>query len=344
MKYLSSMMRASIAAALVTACGGTAGHGFDAQGSRDASPDGAVGAVDAPVVDAGDPDSGPQPPTQLPPGSWALIWADEFNGATDSPAAIHWFSGPAWAAGPRPGDHFWRDAVTSPDECYHDGQGSLVLRARYFDGERRACYLTTGDNGDDPSEWLTFGPQSAGLYIEFRANLSQMRAFAAWFALWLMSPNDTYDGDLSTGSEIDIMEYIPFVGTQYSLMNLFHSAVWWEQPDGHVEPPPGSPYVDDYGQISAPAYGQDLTVDGFHTWGLEWYEDSQRFYFDGNLFWTNTDGVSTAENHAIRMTIEIQNGDPYNLWGHPVGAFEDNDATRLPSQALVDYVRVYRKQ
>ena len=302
-----------------------------------------VGAADA-AIDTTPPDGGAQPPTQLPAGTWNLIWADEFEGDADSPAAAHWLPGPAWAAGPRPGDHFWRDAVQSPDECRHDGQGHLELRARYINGERRACYLTTADNGDDPGLWTTFGPGATGIYIEFRADVSQMKAFASWFALWLMAPNDTYDSDPATGTEIDIMEYVPFTGPNYSLMNLFHAAVFWDLDAGRAEPPEHAPFIDAWGQVDATAYGMDLTQNAFHTWGLEWYGDKQRFYFDGNLFWENTNGVSTAENHGIRMTIEIDNGDPYNLWGHPVGAFEDNPPSRLPSYARVDYVRVYRKQ
>jgi hypothetical protein len=281
--------------------------------------------------------------TGLPPGTWELSWSDEFEAPANTPASSHWMTYPAWAEGPRPGDHYWRDAVNSPSECYHDGDGNLVLRTRYVDGERRACYLTTGGNGYDVSQWTTFGPGTQGTYIEFRANISRMRAFASWFAMWLMSPNDTYDGEPSTGSEIDVMEYIPFTGPQYSLENLFHSAVWWEQPEGISEPPPGGP-VDAWHQLDATWFGADLTEDGYHTWGVEWYGDLQRFYFDGTPYWTNQVGVSGADNHTIRLSIEIQNGNPYNLWGHPVGAFEDNDSARLPSYARVDYVRVYTKQ
>ncbi len=310
---------------------------WNSAGTKGYSPDVSVtqsGTQSPPVAQGG-----------LPPGKWKLKWNDEFTGSSGSPAASHWMTYPAWSSGPRPGDYYWRDAVNSPNECYHDGSGNLVLRTRYVNGERRACYLTTGDNGDDPSRWHTFGPGSKGTYIEFRANISKMKAFAAWFAMWLMSPNNTYDGKTNTGTEIDVMEYVPFTGPNYSLMNLFHSAVWWgdAKGTGSAEPPAGNA-VDDWGQINAGYWGADLTQNAFHTWGVEWYDDKQVFYFDGHPFWTNDRGVSNAEVHTIRLSIEIQNGNPYNLWGHPVGKFEDNPASRLPSHALVDYVRVYDKQ
>jgi hypothetical protein len=354
MKWLECAARVGLACVvLVGACDTQQAAAVDVVGSSDLQhdlgvplPDAArdTAAVDAGVDASAAVDSGRQPPSMLPPGSWDLIFADEFNGATDSPAAAHWLPGPAWAAGPRPGTHAWRDAIHTAEECYHDGLGHLVLRARMVGSERRACYLTTGDNGDDPSKWRTFGPGATGIYIEFRANVSRMRAFASWFAMWLMSPNNTYDGVPATGSEIDVMEYVPFTGPQYSLMNLFHSAVIWDKAAGHAEPPENAPFVDAWGQVDAAAYGADLEKDAFHTWGLEWYGDRQRFSFDGKVFWENTKGVSKAENHAIRLTIEIANGNPKNLWGHDVGAFEDNPATRLPSYAAIDYVRVYRKR
>ncbi len=59
-----------------------------------------------------------------------------------------------------------------------------------------------------------------------------------------MAPNDTYDSDPATGSEIDIMEYVPFTGPNYSLMNLFHAAVIGDLDVGRAEPPEQAPTLE----------------------------------------------------------------------------------------------------
>jgi hypothetical protein len=257
----------------------------------------------------------------LPQGKWGLVWNDEFSGSAGAPPASHWLPGLKWA------NYLWRDAVISMDQAYLDGNGHLVMRAEYKNGQRLCSYLTTSGDGWPESQWATFGPGDSGIYIECRANVSQFKAFAAWWAFWLFDYTNPYSGDPANGSEIDIMEYVPFSNSSYTLMNLFHTAVIWGP---SVQPP------NNYGQT---AFDQSQ----YHTWGIEWYKDRQIFYIDTTVFWTNTQGVSTHAGHGIRLTIEISNGNPTNLWGHPVGKFEDNPVDRLPSYAYVDYVRVYQR-
>jgi len=261
---------------------------------------------------------------------WGLLWNDEFNGAKDSAPAEHWRAGAIWKK-----DGTWRDATLSRDEAYLDGKGNLVMRTRYEGGKRLAPYLATSEKGTYPKDKsITFGPGENGIFIEWRANVSQFKAYAAWFALWLYS-DTPYTGDPAKGSEIDVMEYVPFQNDAYSLMNIFNAAVHIAN-GGPTSASPPRPY----GHTK-------FDAEQWHTWGLHWTKDRQVFYLDGKPYWVNTKNVSTDDTHGLRMTIEIANGDPEkgnkNSWGHAVGKFEDNPESRLPSYAYIDYVRVYKK-
>lgn len=318
----------------------------------DASVSAQASGDENPGNDPGDSDDDDADPatTTAPDGAsgqWRSTWSDEFDEVEGAAPGSDWDLGPNWAAGPREGTHAWRDAVTDPGECFHDGDGSLVLRTRRVQDENRVCYVESKDRA--------FGPGENGAFIEFRANVSDMKAMASWFAMWLMTPgknadgiDHAYDGNPATGTEVDVMEFVPFEGPNYTLNDKFHVANFWGDELGNAgggqsEPPLNLPFTDEYGQTTGSAFGSDLRDDKFHTWGVESYDDRQIFYFDGEPFWTNTEGVSTAETHQLRLSIEIANGAPYNIWGHAVGAFEDNPAGNLPSQVLVDYVRVYER-
>lgn len=261
---------------------------------------------------------------------WELIWADEFNGDKGAPPAAHWRPGAIWQK-----DGMWRDATLAPDEAYLDGKGNLVMRTRYVDGKRLAPYLVTSEEGTyTDEESVTFGPGEGEIFIEWRVNVSQFKAYAAWFALWLFS-DTPYTGDPLKGSEIDVMEYVPFEGEQYSLMSLFNAAIHVKD-GGLMQASPSTPY----GHTK-------FDEKEWHTWGLYWTKDKQVFYLDGKPYWVNTQYVSPTDDHGLRMTIEIANGDPAkgnkNHWGHAVGKFEDNPEERLPSYAYIDYVRVFKK-
>ncbi|MDQ8193875.1 hypothetical protein QEH59_05535 [Coraliomargarita sp. SDUM461004] len=262
---------------------------------------------------------------------WELIWNDEFEGKKGDAPAEHWRPGAIWRA-----DGTWRDSTLAPEEAYLDGRGNLTMRTRYENGKRLAPYLVTSEKDTySKDDSITFGPGEEGIYIEWRANVSQFKAHAAWFALWLFSDNP-YTGDAALGSEIDVMEYVPFKGPNYSLMNKFNAAIHIRDGGKSVQPP------QPHGLVSF-----DEKV--WNTWGLYWTKDIQVYYLNGEPYWVNRnkDYISTDDTHGIRLTIEIANGDPANgnknHWGHAVGRFEDNPESRLPSFAYVDYVRVYRK-
>jgi len=70
--------------------------------------------------------------------------------------------------------------------------------------ERRACYLITQKS-------ILFGPgEDATIKIEYRANVSQVKAKGGWFAGWLyangFSGGNATDSIPGNGMEIDVFE------------------------------------------------------------------------------------------------------------------------------------------
>ena len=82
----------------------------------------------------------------------------------------------------------------------------------------------------------------------------------------------------------------------------------------------------------------------WHTYGVFWSTTEQRFYYDGQLFWTRP--IEGKEIHQgpsdLRLTVEAQD----NAWNHPdAGLLEDAYAEGEFDNAyvLVDYVKVYER-
>jgi Glycosyl hydrolases family 16 len=256
------------------------------------------------------------PANALDLGAYRQIWADEFNGAAGARPAQHWFFFDGWGSGK------WRDAHYTDQDAYLDGTGNLYLRSRVKDGKFMTSYLQTYSWQASPSQWTTFGP-GRGKYIEARVDLSRMQARGPWAAFWLFDPSDTYDGNPSNGTEIDIMEYIVDGGW---MLNRYNVANHWGSSEASI--------------IDAGAYGKNMRS-GWHTFGLEWTSSRLTYYMDGKQVWSTTRGVSTSNEQALMLTIEYDQG-PGDAWGINQNVF--NDAAKLPDGMLVDYVRVYEKK
>lgn len=260
------------------------------------------------------------------------IWSDDFS---KSPASSGKWHTPNWASG------VWHDARNTSGQCTVSGD-RLQLRASKVNGEVRSCYLASHEK---------FGPgDSNTIKIEYRVNTSALDAEGAWFAAWLLTfgvhpdgRNLSEDGNAATGSEIDVLEYIPYDkpdGT-YSRTNWFHPAVHTTN-----SPPNGTAYATsaDDNYLRASNYGVDMQRDQFNTWTLEWNRNCQVFSVNGRPYWKNTRYVSPAENHRLMLSIEADsaNTNGSNLWNLQVGDFADNldDDT---AAAQVDWVRVWEK-
>lgn len=91
----------------------------------------------------------------------------------------------------------------------------------------------------------------------------------------------------------------------------------------------------------------DLRQDAFHIFAVEWSQSCQVFSINGKRYWTNTDKISTAKNHRIVLSVEVDSGEAADgsngAWNHQVFDFRDNVSPSNPAVALVDWVKVSTK-
>ncbi|MCL6459928.1 MAG: glycoside hydrolase family 16 protein [Gorillibacterium sp.] len=148
-------------------------------------------------------------------------------------------------------------------------------------------------------------------YYEIRCQLPPEEGF--WTAFWLMSDTVFQVGDEGRdGTEIDIYE------SPYLKDSRINHALHW---DGY-----GEHHRTEEQSVQIPGI-----YEGFHTFALEWNEDEYIFSIDDTVTWrTSAGGVSQAPSY-LKVTAEV------GEWGGVIAE------AKLPTQMLVDYVRVYKR-
>lgn len=294
-----------------------------------------------------------------------------------SPTSYSAFSEPVTVGGATPGpdepgddwrtvfeDTFDENSIGTDWTIRDWARGTRSNRAGTF-GTTEACAITGGQlvleaelgglGGDDLADTcflqganrpeLKFGPgDDSTLRITFEADVSEVDAAGFWFASWLHADWDeasAYDGDLSTGTEIDVLEYIPYEQEDgYDTLQWFNAAV---HSDTSFLPGDGDGELisESEERVQPESAGVDIS-EGMHTWTLEWNRDCQVFAVDGVPYWNNDTEVSSAPVHSLMLTIEGQDGtgaEGRNIWGYPVGDVVENLETSQV-RAVVEEVRV----
>lgn len=271
--------------------------------------------------------------SDLPDGTWNIEWQDEFDGPANSQPASHWFFFDAW------GETLWRDAAYTEQDAYLNGNGKLVIRARIENDTLKTSYLKTYSPNADPSLWTLFGPED-GKYVETRVKFTELVGGGLWCAFWMYSPENAYDGNTATGTEMDIMEYILGYGASGSwtallnggnTLNYFNIAHHWNAND--------DPSVGKY--IYANDFGVNLQDGNYHRFGVEWYNNKAIYYMDGDSVFSTTQGVAKNITQALMLSMEYD-APPDDAWGLNENILDYRDD--LPDYFLIDYVRVYRKE
>ena len=185
---------------------------------------------------------------------------------------------------------------------YLDGQGHLVLRAEWDESIGKVRAGAV----------RTLGKFSAG-YAYYEASICFPVAPGTWGAFWLMC------GDVSEGKggvEVDIVESI------YNERGQCQSALHW---DGYGE-----------NHKSLSSVKKINVYDGnFHTFGLERTAEAYIFYIDGVQVWRVTNSVITSCSDLAYMKLTVEAA----AWA---GAGTAACINGLPTEMLVDYVRVYK--
>lgn len=245
-----------------------------------------------------------------------LVFKDEFNKAANAPVdAAKWtaeIGGAGW--GNKELEYYTSDI----ENAYHDGAGSLVVKAIKKDLPLSLkCWY--GQCRYTSARLVTKGKFDRK-YGRFEARIKIPRGQGVWSAFWLLG-NDIDAAGWAQCGEIDVMENI---GREPSTVH------------GTIHGP---------GYSGANAVGAPFNMandekfaDDFHVYATEWTENKINFYVDGALYKTITPknlpaGKQWVYDHPFFVILNLAIGGD---WG---GA--PNDTTVFPQTMLVDYVRVY---
>jgi beta-glucanase (GH16 family) len=201
-----------------------------------------------------------------------------------------------------------REAINTPN-AVTVANGSLTITTYSVDTNGSTQHYTGFVDMKPSSLRPTYG------YFESRINFHTVSG--QWSSFWFMPDHFGAVGD--PGTEIDVVE-------NFGVSNNFaKSGVFWDGYGG------GGHYEWDQNYIPWPQQ------DTFHTYGLAWDHDSNRFYLDNQLVWTFTSKVSDVPEYVC-LTSEVQ-GDGTWYGVVPGGTF--GDLAHSTTKTSFDYVRVY---
>jgi beta-glucanase (GH16 family) len=214
-----------------------------------------------------------------------------------------------WSKIPR-GTSDWNRHMSPDSSLFEVSNGTLKLRG-----------ILNPDRLTDPSLYLTGGVYTKDKRtltwgrVEVRAKLPQAKG--CWPAIWMMPET----GRWPDAGEIDIMEHLNFDRFVYQTVHSYYTYVL-----GIKDNPPS------HGTAS-------IDPDGFNTYAVEKRDDKLIFYVNGNKTFEYP-RISTDKEGQYPFTTPYYLLVDMQLGGSWVG---DVDATQLPVEMEVDWVRVYEE-
>ncbi len=234
-----------------------------------------------------------------------LVWFDEFT-ADGSPNAAKW----GYDLG---GDGWGNDELqyyTDRTENVMVENGKLIITAckeSYGGMEYTSARLVTKNKGD----WL---------YGRIEVNAKLPEGTGTWPAIWML-PTDWEYGGWPASGEIDIMEHVGFD------MGNVHGTI-------HTEA---------YNHSLGTQKGDNIIIPdvhtAFHTYAIEWTEDTIHFFADNERYFTfvnnHSDYTTWPFDKRFHLLLNIAIG---GSWGGQQGV----DDEIFPQTLEIDYVRVYK--
>lgn len=259
--------------------------------------------------------------------SWKLVWNDEFNqtvgGAPDSSV---------WSYDIGHGDSGWGNneiqnytsstnnvyiADMSSDNGSSDGK-ALAIKAMRQNGE-----ITSGRLKTIGKQYLKYGK------VEAKIRVANSMQSGVWPAFWMMGNSMNSGTGWPYCGEIDIMEHR---NAEQQIIGTLH----WNTGTGT-----GAAYNHVYsGSETTGQFGHIDSMEDWHKYGIEWYENQIKFLLDDVCY--QTLDISSAEmeefrqNHFLLLNLAIGGtNSPFTLGQTVSDSFTD-------ATMYVDYVRVYQ--
>ena len=260
---------------------------------------------------------------------WKLVWSEEFeqDGRLDTTVwnYEHGFV--------RNHEDQWYQS-----ENAYQKNGKLVIEARREDaGRKNPGYEAGSTDWRKSREHIVYTSASVNtagkrefLYGRFEVRAKIPTAGGAWPAIWLLGSGMPWP---SCG-EIDMMEYYRIGGVPHILAN----ACWGDSIPYHA--------VWNTKRIPFTHFtGRDAKwADKFHTWRMDWDENSIKLYLDDELL--NEIPLSTTVNGSIGLGTNPFRKPQYILLNLALGGDNGGEIAdeAFPMKYEIDYVRVYQKE
>lgn len=261
---------------------------------------------------------------QLWADEWRLVWSDEFDGM-GRPDATTW--------------NFERGFVRNHEAQWYQEEnawqedGLLIIEARK-EQKPNPTYRKNGrywgqhrEQIEYTSACLTTMGKREFLYGRLEVSARIPTSGGAWPAIWTLGSGMEWP---SCG-EVDLMEYYPINGKPHILANV----AWGD--DEHFHAVWNSRKVPFTHFTSRDA----AWAQQFHTWRMDWDEESIRLYLDNELL--NEVPLSTTVNGIVGHYTNPFTQPQYILLNLALGG--DNggpiDDVALPMRYEIDYVRIY---
>lgn len=255
-------------------------------------------------------------------GSWSLVWSDEFNQAAGTSVNSNYWQFDTGHGSDGWGNQEVQNYVSSTDtvrvldvDGAVDGKALAITAKRQSDGT-----ITSGRIKSLDKQYVKYGK------IEARIRTVNGMQPGVWPAFWMMG-NDINSVGWPNCGEIDIMEHR---NAETQMISTLH----WN-PNAS-----GSYAHEYYGSELNGQFGYFSSMDDWHTYAVEWYEDCMKFYLDGNCYETITLTDAMKEEfhkpHFILLNLAIgSTSTPFTLYTTVTDSWTE-------SSMYVDYVRLYQ--
>jgi beta-glucanase (GH16 family) len=271
------------------------------------------------VMASCDKDVKPPTPASREPLTYKLVWSDEFN-TEGSPDASKWEYDSGFVRNEEAQWYQRQNAVCQGGNLVITGRRERKANPDFVAGSTN--WRTNRQFADFTSACLKMKKEHAFQYgkLEVRAKIDAQTGL--WPAIWTLG----VDGEWPSNGEVDVMEYY---GDKILANFAIASATRWQA-------------IWDGASKSLTSLGGPSWASQFHVWTLEWDETVMRIFLDG------------VEMNSIDVTTSVNKSDNKNPFRQPhyvllnlaMGGTNGGSLanTVLPSQYLIDYVRIYQKK
>ena len=234
----------------------------------------------------------------LPGKEWRLTWGDEFDG--DKLDTSKWSIGLPWTGDDGTNRHHnsqYASVITDEDVKVYGGALHLTSRRADVPNPKGGLYrYTEGLITSSGTFRQAYG------YFEIRAKMPTEAGPGTWPAFWLLAEG--------WPPEMDVIEY-------WGSDNRIHQGTVTRKPDG-------SQRWDSY-------HAKQVSLSGWHTYGLEWGPGYQVYNIDGRVTLRIHGGHLPDVPHYLLLNSGVESARP------------PRPGSTFPNDFAVDYLRVYAR-